>query len=209
MHEFNQLLKLRNENVDGIGPWSWLKEDDGAWTGPKHDWEKYHKENIQKLVKNWDVCIQAGGNQGMYAKLLSFMFKKVYTFEPECYNFHTLNANCQRENIFKYQAALGDHNGLCKMRLGSKQNTGTHKVEAGFDALMMKIDSFEFPVVDLILLDIEGYEINAIRGALETIERCKPVISCERSSDEIYNLIKPFGYGEGIKSSMDTFYAVQ
>lgn len=43
----------------------------------------------------------------------------------------------------------------------------------------MAIDSFELPRLDLLKLDVEGMELEAIEGGKETIKRCKPLIYAE------------------------------
>ncbi len=44
---------------------------------------------------------------------------------------------------------------------------------------MMTIDALDLPVCDLIYLDLEGYELFALRGAADTLERCRPVVAVE------------------------------
>ena len=41
------------------------------------------------------------------------------------------------------------------------------------------IDDLNLPILDLIHLDIEGYEKKALTGGIQTIKRCKPVIVLE------------------------------
>ena len=41
------------------------------------------------------------------------------------------------------------------------------------------IDTLELPRVDLIKLDIEGMEMDALAGAAQTVERCQPIVLVE------------------------------
>jgi hypothetical protein len=41
------------------------------------------------------------------------------------------------------------------------------------------IDSYGFKQVDYLKLDIEGMEITALKGASDTIDRCRPVMHIE------------------------------
>lgn len=206
---YSDLVYVRDEKCDGIGPWTWIKTDNGAWDGPRRDWENSHKQNIQKYVTDWSICVQAGGNQGVYPNLLSAMFNDVYTFEPDPLNFYCLVDNCQKDNIYKLQAAVGKQSGLCRVVRNNMDNTGMHKVDdkSGF-VPMLTIDSLKLPSCGLIALDVERYEQNALEGALETIERCKPVIQCEVGTDAILDLVRPFGYDKVAQSVSDTFYKV-
>lgn len=210
MREYESLLKVRDEEVAGQGPWLWIESDSGAWDGPKHDWESGHFEGIKDLVTDWRICVQAGGNQGMYPRLLSSLFQHVYTFEPEPLNFHCLVQNNQIDNVYKIQAALGAETGLAKVNKASMVNTGCHTVDTEGECYipMLTIDTLNLPHCGLFQLDLERYELPALKGALKTIERCKPVIQCESGNDEILNLLKPFGYEAVATSKADTFYKV-
>jgi len=44
----------------------------------------------------------------------------------------------------------------------------------------LMLDEFGLPRVDLIKIDIEGMEMEALEGAAKTIERCRPVMLIER-----------------------------
>lgn len=210
MNCYEELVYLRNEMVDGSGPWVWIQTDGGAWVGPKDDWETAHKEGILSLVTDWSICVQAGGNQGMYPKLLSKLFSHVYTFEPDPLNFHCLVVNCQSDNIYKMQAALGSDTGLAKVNRSSMDNTGCHTVSTEGECFvpMVTIDSLKLPSCGLFQLDLEQYELNALKGALSTIERCKPIIQCENGNNDILELLRPFGYEVVATSKADTFYKV-
>ena len=66
---------------------------------------------------------------------------------------------------------------------------------------MVTIDSLNVNC-DLIQLDVEGFEENALKGAYLTIERCKPVIIIEQkrlgkngmTDAEIAIMIQDWGY---------------
>lgn len=208
MYNYNELVYSRNEAVAGVGPWVWIQTDVGAWDGPKDDWECSHAETIRNLVTDWSVCVQAGGNQGMYPRLLSDMFTHVYTFEPDPLNFHCLVGNCQKDTIYKMQAALGSEVGLARVNRSGMNNTGCHTVSTDGECFvpMLTIDSLNLKSCGLFQLDLERYEIHALKGAVETIKRCKPVIQCECGNDEILGFLSQFGYEQVAVSRADTFY---
>jgi len=209
VREYEKLLRTRTETIYGVGPWYWITEDDGAWEGPKKDWAS-HLTEYKKYVKNWEVVVQAGGCQGMYPRLFADHFRRVYTFEPDPLNFIVLVNNCQKDNIFKMQAAVGAKLGMVSVKRNTPKNVGMNTVQddqGNRYIPMLTIDSLVLDKCDLIQLDIEGYETNAVKGALKTIERFKPVIACERGRKEILDLIEPFGYKEVAQSIADTIYA--
>lgn len=208
MNEYKDLIRIRDETVSDVGPWHWIESDTGAWIGPKDEWETSYSHVLLENITDWSVCVQAGGNQGMYPRLLSNMFERVYTFEPDPLNFHCLVNNCQVDNVYKMQAALGADTGLIRVNRISMHNTGMHTVASDGDCFvpMLTIDSLKLASCGLIQLDVECYEVHAISGALETIERCRPIIQCENGNDKILELIRPFGYEAICQSHADTFY---
>lgn len=133
---------------------------------------------VYKHCKGFDVAVQAGGCVGIYPAAMSAKFGTVYTFEPDPVNFRCLCANAPQENVFKFNAALGD----VHQRVGlerNAENIGAHYVAAGGDIPTLLIDDLYLSRCDLIYLDIEGYEHRALNGARQTIARLKPVIVIE------------------------------
>lgn len=209
MKEYEQVIRTREELVDGISPWYWISYDDGAWDGPKKDWEESHKNTYLKHIDRWGVVVQAGGCQGMYPRLFSNMFGRVYTFEPDPLNFFALALNCQKDNIIKMQAALGSECRLISVVRNVASNVGMNTVTDQVKLIpMLTIDTLNLDACDFIQFDLEGYEIHALKGAEKTIEQFKPVISCERGNDEILDFLQKFGYSVVDHTVADTIYKV-
>ena len=211
MNFYNNFGIQRGQQIDGLGPWNWFREDNGAWDGPVDDWVNSHKAAYERHVKDWSVVVQAGGNLGLYPRLLSQMFGVVYTFEPDPINFYFLVQNCQVDNIIKLQAAVGyDRNPVMVQRV-SMQNVGMHQVVETEKAAIpqLRIDDLNLKKCGLIALDIEGYEIHALRGAEETIQRCKPVIATERPTAEVLAFMQRMGYVQAQESKMDVIWIPQ
>lgn len=138
-------------------------------------------KGIERVVKHCigrDVVVQAGGNCGIWPRDLSVLFRLVYTFEPDPMNFRCLCANAPAENVIKFNAALGDAHEAVGMMF-RPDNVGAHRVAGAGSIPTLRIDDLALPVCDLIYLDIEGYELKAIKGARETIARCRPVVVVE------------------------------
>jgi FkbM family methyltransferase len=167
-------------NADG---WYWPKFDGGGNHGPGSCWHglsttSYIPEETAKFVEKKNVMVQAGGNCGLYVKQYAQLFRTVYTFEPDPVNFFCLNLNVTEPNVLKYQACLGkEHKGLSVGRFLSDVGS-THIVGPGPIPTFL-IDDLALTECNLIQLDVEGFELQALEGAVETIKRCRPVIALE------------------------------
>ena len=178
--------KIREDIIDGCGPWEWPAADRGGWEGPVNDWIKEHKPRILKYAQGFDTVIQAGGCCGLYPRLYATMFRSVYTFEPDPQNFYFLSLNCPQPNIFKFNAALGAiasftsiterPDGNCGATTVSHDNLPTHLIP------VVPLDCFAFHNVDVIHLDVEGFEPEVIQGAAETIDNHRPLILAENAN---------------------------
>ena len=129
----------------------------------------------------------------MLPNFSKFVQGNVYAFEPALENFvmakMCVEAN-NLQNVLLQNAALGDTVGNCKVQVIEAKNIhagGSSKVaEEGTLAPILKIDAIDDTIV-LIQLDVEGYELHALKGAEETICRCRPVIAIE-DNENICNL---------------------
>ena len=136
------------------------------------------------------VAIQAGGHVGTWPVYLSGPFERIYTFEPTSENFRCLVKNVEDHaadpgRIFAARGALGNKRGPIDMVL-SRKSTGQHRAHAPKNPNIAavpcyRIDDLNFPVVDALFLDLEGFENFALRGAAETLTRCRPVVMAENN----------------------------
>lgn len=164
----------RIEQRDG---WYWPFKDRSCWP-----WLQNEKDNpnlVSAYCKQHRTIIQAGGNVGFYVKPYAELFDRVITFEPDRLNFQCLAMNVQEENVIKIQACIGSQRNAVGM-ITSRKNIGAYHVnEKGGLIPTLLIDDFNVQDCDLIHLDIEGFELFALQGAIETIQRCRPVIALE------------------------------
>lgn len=158
--------------------WHWPAKDLKCWNWLQR--EKDLPAEISSRVKEKRVMIQAGGNCGFYTKLYAGLFETVYTFEPDATNFQCLVLNLADCNVYKQQACIGDKRQLVAIT-SSKRNVGCYAINPELTGQIptLMIDDLGLETCDLIHLDIEGWEFPALRGAIETIKRCKPVIALE------------------------------
>jgi FkbM family methyltransferase len=121
-------------------------------------------------------CVQAGANVGVYPKALAAHFETVYAVELDPDNFACLKANAMPANVRAFHGALGERAGKVGMHASLPIS---HYVEGSGDIPVVTIDDFGLTRCDLIALDVEGYELPALKGAEQTLERCRPVLVIE------------------------------
>lgn len=134
--------------------------------------------DVLHYADKFRTAVQAGGNMGSYPWVLAERYKTVYTFEPLAICFRCLTLNVPHDNVFKFQAALGETHKSVTMQV-DPENLGAQYVRSSGSIPMLMIDDLELIDCDLIYLDIEGYELPALRGALNTIHRSRPLIVVE------------------------------
>lgn len=206
---YESLLHTVEEKIDNVDSWTWIEKDWEGFRWPKEDWQNAIKELIEKHVNRRTVVVQAGGLQGMYPRLLSDIFERVYTFEPDPLSFHCLVNNCQKDNIIKIQAAVGQSPGLVDVLRYCEHNVGMNSIAQGNKYPVFTIDSLGLDACDFIQLDVEGYEIAALRGAKQTIDRFKPVLCIETRTDTeqaVQHHMTDLGYYEVDKYHHDSFW---
>lgn len=136
------------------------------------------------------VCIQAGGLFGLWPLAYSRFFENVFTFEPHPENWKCLCTNVFGEgypNICPVNQGLGSEPGQATMEYSKPQRNsyGAHWTKEAKQGTVVvdTIDNFvkntHILQVDHIQLDIEGSELEALRGAQATIRRDYPVVVIE------------------------------
>jgi len=164
--------------------WVWPARDGGGdIEGASSCWHYMLTHNglpdgVAAQCRQRRVVVQAGGNCGYYVRRYAELFDLVYTFEPDPVNFFCLTANISATNVIKMQAALGDQHQGITMACVVPDIGGTHVSGSG-PIPTLRIDDLELPVCDLVHLDIEGYELYALRGAINTLQRHRPIVVLE------------------------------
>lgn len=173
------------------------------WLSGPGKYARRAREDAPKAIaycKHRRVAIQAGGHVGTWPVFLAAHFDTVYTFEPIGENFDCLTRNIAAhakvpDSIFAARGALGNKRGPIDMVLSGK-STGQHRArypaERNLGSVpVYRIDDLALPVVDAIFLDLEGFEIHALRGAIETLKAHRPIVMAEnnkRTVDQGFNL---------------------
>jgi FkbM family methyltransferase len=194
--------------------WLWPKAD--TLTFPTVIKELAEIPDLLALCKRKDICVQAGGNGGLWVRPLAEAFGKVLTFEPDPLNFRCLVHNVPLDNVTFTQGALGSVGGQWCKTLIHKGNPGATKVKYGAGEVpVYAIDELMLPGLDLLQLDIEGAELHALKGAVSTITAFKPVICVElrghsgsfgNDDEAVRRFLRSLGYERERRVNFDEFW---
>jgi FkbM family methyltransferase len=126
------------------------------------------------------IAVDVGAHVGTWAMNLVDEFEHVICFEPSA-RAEILPRNMRRENYSLLRFALGDAEKRVAMQEIDWSTGGCHVIPgAAGDVEMRTLDSFGFPIVDFLKVDVEGQELPFVRGARETLERCRPFVLIEQ-----------------------------
>lgn len=131
------------------------------------------------------TAVQAGGYTGIVPRILSQAFERVVTFEPSQSNIPHLLETCQNTSVRVMQAALSDKRTRLQLATSPARPDLTHVdpttlLPSGPDAcLAIPLDELAFMAVDLLAIDVAGWEYEVLEGATDTIYKHKPVIVVE------------------------------
>jgi FkbM family methyltransferase len=142
----------------------------------------------EKKIK---TAIDIGAWWGPWTIWWSKYAERVEAFEPNPLMHKRLEHNfSQHSNCFFHKVALGDRKGDVSMSY--KDHSGTNYVtKSKGDIPMHTLDDYNFNNVDIIKIDVEGYEIPVLEGAKKTIARDKPLIQIEANkSGHVYGRTK-------------------
>jgi FkbM family methyltransferase len=135
---------------------------------------------IKKYTKPNDTVLDIGANIGFYAELLSNTVGvngKVHCFEPDTTNFNYLKKRCINfKNVSINNKAVSDKTGVLKIYT-SKQLNVDHRTykpddydqEIDIDAIAID-DYLNGQLVNFIKMDIQGFEMSAVKGMHKTLE---------------------------------------
>lgn len=158
----------------------WIKEHNSLVT------DQTVPVRLLPLINEGDVVVDCGANIGshtvQYARKVG-PTGKVYAFEPFLESFICLSVNCRDlPQVECGNVALGENPrwvgtesphdtnyGMARVNLESKKNP----------VMMWPLDFQSLARCTFIKVDCEGWEPNVIKGAMETLRRCKPILFIE------------------------------
>lgn len=148
-----------------------------------------HKKQIATFAqcKQFRVAVDIGAHIGHWSIGMAKRFEYVYAFEPVEEHRNCFKENVQGVNVLLHAVALGAEAGQVSITRDAHNSGASHvdtAIRPASDYVpMITLDSLGLVDVDLIKMDVEGYETNVIAGAKETLLRCRPIVCCEQKRD--------------------------
>ena len=127
------------------------------------------------------VFIDCGAHMGVYSILLADGFKQVFAFEAQRRTYFQLCGNIfinEKQNITPYSLGIAETTDIRTLYIVSEDGGGSTFCSSDMPVLKKEtveikaLDDLDIPKnnIGLIKLDVEGYELNIIRGALQTLK---------------------------------------
>jgi FkbM family methyltransferase len=133
------------------------------------------------------VCVDVGGHVGLRAMWLAPAFRELHSFEPTALHADLFRHNVPNDNVTLHEVALGDEPGFCDVKWFGESSGGTY-IEPGVGNVEIRsLDSYELSDVDFVKIDVEGFELQVVEGARETLLRNRPMVCVEQKDREESN----------------------
>lgn len=165
---------------------------------------------LKQLIKPGMTVVEIGANMGTHSVDMARACAPgpFYAFEPQPRIFQVLCANFALNDIgnaFAYPEGCGEAEGVAVVPLvdyGQQGNFGGLSLQPdgsrGVKVRVRPLDSLQLAACHLIKIDVEGFEPQVLRGARETIARCRPLLYVENdridNQQTVISLIAEAGY---------------
>lgn len=163
----------------------------------EEDLTQFLLTTLPNIVGTSGLVLDVGANLGWYSVILEKALPagvRVLALEPDPDNFDLLQSNLQLNactRVLALRVAASDFDGEKVLYLYPKKNAGRHSlppinaiagplVHSKPLDLLLSAEGFDAQNVKFVKIDIEGYELVALRGMSSILQRC-PLILAEYS----------------------------
>lgn len=156
---------------------------------------------LAQLASRFRTAVDVGANRGEYTYQMARLFQTVWSFEPNEVISQPIRS-ARLPNVRLVDAALSSEEGEGVLRLPIVNGQALPgwasldpRIGESFQQTPVRIatlDSFALSDVDFIKIDVEGFELNVLRGGARTIETCRPACLVEVDKSNIESLTEFF-----------------
>ncbi|MFO7594868.1 MAG: FkbM family methyltransferase [Desulfocurvibacter africanus] len=178
-------------------------------------------EDMRQRVQLGDLALDVGANIGNHSVFLAAVCGvRVQAFEPYAY-LHSLLLENVRINAIEslvqaHGVALGATPGLARLDVAPMEKLGMTKLDIAGDGPGPRVRIEALDRLDiagriaLLKIDVEGMELNVLRGGEHRLRADRPIIYAEAHSDaqfqEIAAFLADFGYSpQGVFNATPTY----
>ena len=126
----------------------------------------YCKKNTLKFNHILDI----GAWVGTWSMAMNPYCGRVVAFEPDPLHYSCLVQNVS-DDVETHQLAVGSDSK--NISLSDDNFTQAKRIIGNGDIPMVTVDSLKLDGVDIIKIDVEGYEMEVLKGAENTLKHCK------------------------------------
>jgi FkbM family methyltransferase len=208
---FGKGIKKKINGFPIVFPTRWFR-----YFGSEYEPESF--DLFKKYINQGDVILDIGAHIGLYSVFFSKLTQnngRVYSFEPNNESYLVLKQtlhlnNCENvitfpmavssktEDLIFYSTGSGDAFGSLVLR------DNTNKIVLPAVSVDDFVEKQNLAKVNIIKIDVEGAELDALRGALKTFDKYKPIVllalhpSTIRNNGhsllQIYNILNDLKY---------------
>jgi len=162
---------------------------------------------FDKVLSGDDIAIEVGSNIGALTVPMARRCRKVYAFEPQPDNFSMLLRNLKDNNLGNVETgncALGSRCGITHIPyLDSLGHHNYGRVEVGDSGCTVTMQRLDDMIdaddrIKFIKIDVEGHELEVLKGAAGIIMRDRPVLYVENDrpdqSNDLIGWLVDHGY---------------
>ena len=169
-----------------------------AETFDTKDWHYYQKKNT--VVEDGEIVLDIGTAEGLFPITIIDKCSHIYMVEPSKIFNNCLNQtfNFFSEKVTILNTAVGNEDGIILFDENSLDGMINTKSTNDNNVTINKIDTlFKNKRITYLKADIEGFELEMLKGAEQTIKAYKPKIAIttyhtENNPEEIISLITGF-----------------
>ena len=182
---------------------------------------RYYEFNLMDKFWNYIPCegtfLDIGANIGNHSLMFNRLRPNVtiHSFEPIFKNYVLLYENTKNKlNIKTYNVGLGSTNEVVPTHQPNYNNSGGNRIDkengTGENIIIIPGDAMKIKDISFIKIDVEGYELEVLKGLNGTISKYGPNIWIEDFTGEAVEWLKrEYGYKVVDEDGVDNYMMVK